>query len=36
MEKNMSLFDRIYEWLMGKPVKPIKKKKKTKKKLKGN
>jgi len=30
----MSLFDRIYEWLMGKPVKPIKKKKKTKKKIK--
>lgn len=28
MEKNMSLFDRIYEWLMGEPVKPIKKKKK--------
>lgn len=32
----MSLFDKIYEWLMGEPVKPIKKKKKTKKKLKGN
>jgi hypothetical protein len=35
MEKNMSLFNNIYEWLMGEPVKPIKKKKKTKKKLKG-
>ena len=34
MEKNMSLFDRIYEWLMGEPVKPIKKKKKKKKKVK--
>ena len=32
----MSLFDKIYEWLMGEPVKPIKKKKKTKKNLKGN
>jgi|MEHZ01.5.fsa_nt_MEHZ011583787.1_2 hypothetical protein len=31
----MSLFNNIYEWLMGEPVKPIKKKKKTKKKLKG-
>ena len=35
MEKNMSLFNNIYEWLMGEPVKPVKKKKKTKKKLKG-
>jgi len=28
MEKNISLFDSIYEWLMGEPVKVIKKKKK--------
>ena len=25
----MSLFARIYEWLMGEPVQPLKKKKKT-------
>lgn len=40
MEKNMSLFNRIYEWLMGEPpiqnppLKVVKKKKKTKKKIK--
>lgn len=27
----MSLFNNIYEWLMGEPVKPIKKKRKLKK-----
>lgn len=28
MERNMSLFNNVYEWLMGEPVKAVKKKKK--------